>query len=305
MTIETHETLATLAEAQHGAFSIQQALASGVSKSTIWARVAGGLYRQAAQGVLVYSGSPQTWRQQVVVAALSEGGVAAASHRTAAYLHGLVDRPGPTIHIVTQRWLRRRRSDIGVHESNDLTDDDITEIDGIPVTDATRTVVDLGATSPYLVSGALGRALRSRQTDLEQLDSFVARVARRGRRGVGVIRPLIADRRQSERLTESELEDRFMRIVRDFGLPLPVAQFVLNDELGSFVCRADFAYAEARVLIELDGFAHHSDERTFQRDRSKQNRALLLGWSVLRYTWGDVVDRPARIATEISTIVAQ
>ena len=177
-------------------------------------------------------------------------------------------------------------------------------VDGIPTTDPTRTVVDLGATARWLVPGALGNAVREGMTSLAQVDSFIARVARRGRRGVGVVRPLISERRQWENRTESQLEDEFTKIVGDFDLPAPMPQFIVRDESGGFVCRVDFAYPDHRVLIELDGFAYHGDEGTFQSDRTKQNRTQLLGWSILRYTWRDVLDRPGIVAAEIRSVLA-
>lgn len=293
-----------LVAAQHGAFAASQAVALGVPPTTLRSGALRGLYEEAHDGVFFVAGSSGSWRRSVVAAVLSEGDVAAASHQTAAFLHGFVGRRGDDIHVVARRWLRRRRAGINVHESTDLIPGDIESIDGIPTTNATRTVVDLGATAPWLVPGALGNAIRAGSTGLDEVERFVARVARRGRRGVGVIRPLIRDRRRWERRTESELEDRFARIVHDFDLPSPVPQFTVCDDAGRFVCRADFAYPSSRVLIELDGFAFHAGESAFQRDRTKQNRAILLGWSVFRYTWRDVVDRPEAVAAELHTVLA-
>ncbi len=300
---ESIRAVARLAEGQHGAFSTSQALALGMASTSLRRRALRGFYEEVHEGVFVVGGSSPTWNRAVMTAVLSEGDLTAASHQTAAYLFGLVDRPGDAIHVVTTRWLRRPRPDVLVHESTDLIAEDIQIVDGIPVTGPTRTVVDLGATAKWLVSGALGSALRRGLTDLDQVEDFVARVARRGRRGVGVIRPLIEARRGWEELTESDLEDRFALLVRDFSLPKPVAQFSLHDN-GDFVSRADFAYPAAKVLIELDGYRTHADERTFQRDRTKQNRAVLLGWTVLRYTWSDILDRPAMVAAEILTVLA-
>ena len=302
--VDAIRSLAHVAEAQHGAFSLTQAETAGMSRSTLWDRIELGLYRQFQEGVFLIAGTPDSWHRRVVASVLSEGDLAAASHETAALLLGLIDRRGGDIHVVTKRWMRRPRPEVTLHESNDLVASDIVVVDGIPTTNVARTVVDLGATARWLVPGALGHAVRSGQTDLDQVEAFVARVARRGRRGVGVIRPIIRERRRWERRTESELEDQFVKVVRQFDLPEPVAQFILRDDSGDFVCRADFAYPSSRVLVELDGYAHHSDEEAFQKDRTKQNRAQLLGWSVLRYTWRDVVDRPATLASEISAVLA-
>ena len=297
--------LGRIAELQHGVFTSSQAQALGISTGTLARRKAKGYYQEIETGVLAVGGSVDSWRRTLTAAILSEGDLAAASHQTAAFLLGLIDRKGGEIHVVTRRWLRRPRPEIRLHESTDLTESDIIIVDGIPVTNPARTLVDLGATAPWLVRGALGAALRSEMTTLDEIERFIARVARRGRRGVGVIRPLIRERRRWEQRTDSFLEDEFMaKVIVRHDLPEPVTQSTLADADGRFVCRADFAYPAAKVLIELDGFGSHSDESAFQRDRTKQNRAVLLGWTVLRYTWQDVMERPGAIAAEIRAVLA-
>jgi very-short-patch-repair endonuclease len=43
--------------------------------------------------------------------------------------------------------------------------------------------------------------------------------------------------------------------------------------------------------------AYHADAETFQRDRTKQNRALAAGWRTVRFTWEDVVNDPGTVLT--------
>lgn len=229
---------------------------------------------------------------------LAAGPKALASHETAARLWGMTSRVPPQIEVVMPRWERAFR-DFVVHESLDLNPEDGTKLRAIPLTTPQRTVVDLGAVRPWLVEAALGNALRLGLCSIAEVEAFVARVGRRGRRGVGVIRPLLAMRRGWNAATESVLEDRFCEVILEGGLPMPVAQYTVHDADGGFVCRADFAYPEQRLLIELDGAAYHSHALAFQSDRTKQNRSSLLGWRTLRYTWQDVVERPYLIIAQI------
>ena len=60
-----------------------------------------------------------------------------------------------------------------------------------------------------------------------------------------------------------------------------------------------------RLLIELDSEAHHLDRIAFRRDRSKQNRATVLGWTVLRYTWWDLREQPWQVISEVRTALAR
>ncbi|MDJ0955112.1 MAG: DUF559 domain-containing protein [Acidimicrobiia bacterium] len=299
MTTQKHHELASIAEGHHGAFSRSEALAVGIGDTNLFNDVRKGRYRQLQPGVYSIAGSPRSVHQQMAAAVLSMPALAALSHRTAAELWGLMDRGIRQIDVVTTRTDRVRRSGIEIHESNDLVAADIDQVQGLPVTNPVRTVVDLGAVSPWAVEAALEAAVRKHLLVLADVERFVDRVARRGRRGVGVIRPLLEERRQWDAATESALEDLFRRVVAEVGLPTPVAQYVVRDDQDAFICRADFAYPNSRLLIELDSEAHHMDRMTFRRDRSKQNRATVLGWTVLRYTWWDLRDEPYRIAADI------
>lgn len=63
--------------------------------------------------------------------------------------------------------------------------------------------------------------------------------------------------------------------------------------------RVDVAFPDAKVAIEVDGWAFHSDAETFVKDRRRQNVIALLGWQVLRFTWLDLTEHPDRVLAEI------
>jgi hypothetical protein len=236
-------------------------------------------------------------------AVLSGGPTALASHATAATLHGLLDRPLDKVEIVMPRWRRSQQPPFRIHESKDLLPEDRVIVEGIPTTTAARTVVDLGASAPWLVEKGLERGIRQSAFTLADVAAFVGRVGRKGRAGVGIIRPLIEERLHWDGLTESELEDVFRR-VWGVRLPQPVPQYVIEDPHWGFVCRADFAFPAHRIRIELDSEAFHMDRPTFRKDRRVQNRTELLGWRTFRYTWWDLSSRPEVVASELEAALA-
>ena len=213
-----------------------------MSDRSIDSRAADGRYERIAPGVFAIVGAPQTSMQRIAAAVASFPSLAAASHQTAAELWGLTSRGIRAIEVVTTRWDRVRRAAVTVHESLDLVPEDVVAQRGVPITTPVRTVVDLGASNKWLVESALEAGIRRGLFSLAEVEGFVARVAKRGRRGVGVIRPLLAARRKWDEPTESALEDRFRRLLADAGLPDPLPQFVVRDRRGRFVARADFAY---------------------------------------------------------------
>ena len=297
--MDAYRNLAAVAELQHGVVSLDQAREVGFTDHQIERLVDGGRLVRPARGAFLVAGCPATWEQTVMTAVAAAGDAALASHQTAAYLWDLTGFRPDRIDVVMPRWDRSVHACV-VHESKDLTPEDADRTNGIPVTCSVRTVVDLGATAPWLVETALERGIRQGTFRLAEVAGFVARVGRRGRRGVGVIRPLLEQRRRWDSATESELEDLFRKAWSAAGRPEPVTQYRINDFSGSFVCRADFAFPEAMLRIELDSEAYHMDRPTFRKDRSVQNRTELLGWRTLRYTWWDLTTRPGDVVREVA-----
>ena len=50
--------------------------------------------------------------------------------------------------------------------------------------------------------------------------------------------------------------------------------------------------------------AYHTDVDRFQRDRSKQNALIALGWTVLRFTWSDLIERPGYVIGLLTRLAA-
>jgi very-short-patch-repair endonuclease len=55
----------------------------------------------------------------------------------------------------------------------------------------------------------------------------------------------------------------------------------------------------ARIAIEIDGWAWHTDVQRFRTDRRKGNALVRAGWTVLRFTWHDLTNRPDYVISEI------
>jgi hypothetical protein len=228
--------LAAIARDQRGIFTLEQAVASGLSNRTVRSRVDRGIFERIHPGVFGFAGSDTGWHRRVLAAVLSASPPAAASHRTAAFLWGMTARRPDTVEVVTRRHLRVRRQPFTVHESMDLLESDIVEVDGVPTTSAVRTVVDLGASaSPRFVEHCLDTGLRKKFFTAWQVRCFIARVGRPGRIGVGTIRPLVQERLVWATITESDLEDLFRIVVKRSPFPLPDVQYRLFKPNGQVV----------------------------------------------------------------------
>jgi len=93
-------------------------------------------------------------------------------------------------------------------------------------------------------------------------------------------------------ITQSALEDRFLRLCRRYRIPTPVTQHGRKP-------RVDFAWPDRRLIVEVDGWQAHRTRVAFQDDRTNTNRLQLAGNVVLRYTWDDVRIRHAEVAAQV------
>ncbi|CAN5695786.1 type IV toxin-antitoxin system AbiEi family antitoxin domain-containing protein [soil metagenome] len=305
MRLPAENSIAHHASAHHGVVHRKELLAEGRSERTVRRRAADGSLLRVAPEVYRIAGAPSTWHQRVVTACLTEGDPALASHRTAAALWGLDGFQPGIVEVTTPRWLRRRRPGVRVHESTDLADGDRVERSAIPVTSIERTLIDLGAVvHRHKVEQALDDALQRRLTTPEQVRDRFVQLARRGRRGVGVLRPLLERRLGTSGLRPSEFGRRVARLLEGAGLAPPELEHVVHDAAGVFVAQVDLAYVLAQVAIECDGDQWHSGRQRRQGDLDRQNRLVLAGWTILRFTWEDLVQRPHMIVARVRAALA-
>lgn len=300
---EVEVQCALTASAQHGVISRREAFAAGLSKSSLHRRVVSGEWVVVYPGVYRLASVPESWKQRLMAACSWLGKGAVASHRSAAALLGLDGfRPGP-LELSTNRKVGRR-SGLLIHQSDRWLGHDVTVVDGIPVTSPTRTLLDLGAvTDAQTVELGLEDALRKGLTSLPRLRWELRQVGGRGRRGSRILRELLDQRGPRHIPLESALEVKLLRLIRGAGLPLPVQQYEIRSG-GKFVARVDFAYPEALLAIEADGYRFHSMPDVWQKDRTRHNALLGEQWRVISVTWQDIEQRPHEIVRLIRRMLA-
>src|SRR3954454_7718144 len=87
-------------------------------------------------------------------------------------------------------------------------------------------------------------------------------------------------------ITRSELEERFLALVAQAGLPSPL----VNHKRGGYT--SDFAWPELNLIVETDGARTHNTDTAFVQDRRRDIDLFLAGQTTLRFTWADIVERP-------------
>lgn len=282
-----------VAACQHGVVGRRQLVRRGVRVHRIDHRVASGLLEPIHRGVYgVASLSGRLRREFAAVLACGDGSF--VSHRAAGALHGLLPPlvDAAAVSVSTRRDVRIRRVGLRVYRVSRLDEDEVAVLEGLPVTAAARTLLDLGSVSSSReLERALAFALRSRIVDRPTLRELIDRHPRHP--GRGSLRALL-ETDAAPAFTRSEAERRFLELVRRNGLPRPVANTIVEG------FEVDFLWRRARLIVEIDGSRYHENDPAFERDRDRDTVLMAAGFRTMRFTWKKLVREPGRVLVSLS-----
>lgn len=268
--------MAELAERQHGVVARRQLVALGITANVVdwWVRT--GRLHVIHHGVYAVGDRALPRLGPVMAAVLAAGPGAVVSHRSAAWLWNL--RPDSRAVVdVTVAGRRRGRRGIAIHEARSLDPRDRTEVDAIPVTSVTRTLLDFAtAADPGELKRALDEAERARLFDLVSVRDVMARS--RGHHGLKPLGEGLRDLTGPGPVTRSELEARFTAEIAAAGLPPPSQNVLLHGY------EVDALWEDAQLVVELDGYAYHHTRSAFESDRRRDADLQLAGYRVIRVT---------------------
>lgn len=271
-----------------------QLLERGLTAKAVRHRVRTRRLHPVQPGVYAVGRPELTRYGRWMAAVLSCGDGAALSHESAAALWGLVDRESRTV-ISVPPGRQLRRGDIRLHRMR-LDPEDVGTHRGIPVTAAARTLIDLAAVaSAPVVEAAVNAADR---LDLIDPAGLRREIGGRSRiRGLPALRRLLD--RHSFRLTDSELERRFLRLVSKAGIPPPETGVRLNG------FKVDFFWPELGLIVETDGLRYHRTASQQARDRRRDQAHLLAGLTTIRFTYGQIAREQADVTTTLAAIAGR
>jgi hypothetical protein len=272
--------LLALAARQYGVFTLAQALAAGVSQSTVRRRVREEMWVHLYPCVFTTVGTVDSWQRRLMAALLTCGPDAVASHRSAAVVWGLVeDMHVPEITMPYDR--RRTRRGITVHRTRHPQ---FVSRQRFRVSPPMQTLLELAAVLPVnLLERALDNAHRRGLIELRRFAAFLALPRNLSVPGSGDLRRMVAARSPHAAIS-SELESEFFAVLRRVNFPLPVPQYRVITPNGRRRYM-DFAFPEQRIAIELDSYSEHGGHAPFTADRIRQNEVEAMRWHFFRFTW--------------------
>ncbi len=279
---------------QHSVVTHAQLIDLGFTAREIERRLEAARLIRLYRGVyLVGPVAPPLAHQMAAVLACGERSY--LSHGSASHVQWATPyMPNPrTPHVtVVERDARPRR--IRVHRVASLHPSETTTYQRIPITTPARTLLDLAPSlTPRQLERSLAEAFRRRIVRPAALEALIARHP--GRPGTPALRRLLDS---DPAFTRSELEERFLALVREAGLPEPE----VNAELGPY--EIDFLWRDERLAVELDGWSFHSDRLAFEDDRRRDADLVARGYRVVRITWRQIRDEPVAVAARLAAALA-
>lgn len=172
---------------------------------------------------------------------------------------------------------------------------------GVRVATPVRTVLDCARSLPFdealcVADSALRDGLH---TGLRR-EMLLAAVAGSPRTG----------RSRAERvigLADPRAANAFESTTRAIALSVPGLRVEPQGDLGysesGLQQYGDLVDMRLRLLIECESWAYHSGEEPFRRDIRRYTYLVSHGWTVLRFVWEDVMQRPERVRDAIERTV--
>jgi very-short-patch-repair endonuclease len=291
--------LIDLARRQHGVVARRQVTELGVDRWRVARALESGRLERVTTRVLRIPGSPATPQQRAMIACLDVNGVVAAQSAASMWeVPGFFLEP---VHVLATRSPHRDRERAGrMHSSLRLREEDLTSLDGIPVTTPVRTLRDLaGRVHPEKLSQVCDRMLSRRLLRLETLhDALAALPSRGGAPGTAEMRTLILDRPDGYRPADRNLELRFEAIVEKAGDAPFERQVVVGDSDGP-IGRVDFLDRRFRVVVEVQSHLFHTGLVDAARDAERIQRLRRAGWIVVLVTDEEIWHRKAVVIARV------
>jgi very-short-patch-repair endonuclease len=265
--------VAQIAGNQHGVISVAQLRSAGCSAAAI-SRLNGRRLHLIHRGVYAVGHRALSDEGRWMAAVLACGDGAVLSHLSAAALWGIVRKAqaNRTADVtVPGRAGRAARRGIRIHRPKSLPSADCTRQRGIPVTTPTRTLDDI---RPLLSRAQFSSAVREAE--------FRRLPIGNEERGDGA---------------RSELEARVLALCRRHRLPQPGVNVSIDRNI------VDFLWADAFLIVEVDGWNAHRSRSAFEEDRARDARLAVLGYQVIRFTWRQITDDPRGVAETIRALL--
>jgi very-short-patch-repair endonuclease len=297
---DTDHIIAAFAGRQRGVVSRRQLLVEGLSSKEIGSRVRAKRLLPLYAGIYAAGHANLRREGHWLAAVWACGAQAVLSHTDAAAHWGLMPVRGRLIHVTkpSSAGAGPDRSRIRLHRIATLRPWECTLVEAIPTTTVARTLLDL---SPHLRP----RAMEDVIAHANRLDLFDLVAVRRcldehpRQHGAPALRQLLTALEGTDAADlRSMLEVLLLQVCDDHQLPEPAA----NAQVQGFT--VDFYWPTKRLVIEADSYTYHSMPSAFERDRERDQQLTLAGYTVVRFTYKQVIRQRHAVADRVRRLLS-
>jgi predicted transcriptional regulator of viral defense system len=293
--------MADLAERQYAVVALWQLEDLGLNVKVVDKRVAAGRLHRVHRGVYAVGHGLLSHKGHLMAAVLACGPGTVLSHRSAAFLHGILDDSRNRVDVIAPNRRGRAPAGISAHRDGTLTEADRVVIERIPCTSLARTLLDIAATqSPDTLRYAVTQSEVEEVFDLAEVIELLKRS--KGQRGVARLRLAIELHDPQEQEARLELEKKLLRLFKRAGFRPEVNGHLLVNGISLM---PDFMWRDARLIVEADSRRVHGTATAFEKDRLRDQRLAAAGWTVIRVTWRQATEEPERLTRTLRALLAR
>lgn len=266
--------------------------------------IARGTLQRIRRGAYIYNHNadqlnPDDRLRVRCIAAHAVGFQGVFSHESAAVLWGLDLLTVPQmLDAYSRSHCATDRERIHRHKTT-ITPDEVTRLPGtsIMVTTVARTLQDCARSMPFreavvLTDSIMRRGLMEPRKVTEILLNLTGYG---GSAGSILVQAVDAS-------SESAGESLTRCLLMEHRLPSPVMQYPISCEGRNY--RVDFAWPEARLILEFDGEQKYVDHPGRDRYEAARDRALArAGWTVVHLTWADIFNKEIEVVTHLRNLL--
>ena len=266
--------------------------------------IAGGTLQRIRRGAYIYNHNadqlnPDDRLRVRCIAAHTVGFQGVFSHESAAVLWGLDLLTVPQmLDAYSRSHCATDRERIHRHKTA-ISPDEVTRLPGtsIMVTTVARTLQDCARSMPFREAVVLADSIMRRglMEPHEVIETLLNLTGYGGSAG-----PFLAQAVDAS--SESAGESLTRCLLMEHRLPSPVSQYPISCEGRNY--RVDFAWPEARVILEFDGEQKYVDHPGRDRYEATRDRALArAGWTVVHLTWADIFNKELEVVTHLRNLL--
>ena len=296
--VEARRIAYSLASSQEGVVTRSQLLEQGVSHDVVKTWVRSGYVFRFLPGVYSLGRPADTDEAHWMAGVLYAGHGSILAGETAARAWG-ISQVYSEIEVVRSHGTRTVMKGLPPHQQSRfafrkgaIVPDDFVWRNSLPLMDPARVLIDLcgRVDEPQLRR----YFIEAGRNDLLTADCLV-RMERRSLkfRNRKNLTRLIALWDPSAGRIRSILEGEFKLLCAEGKVRPPL----MNQRVGRY--EVDAVWFEEKVIVELDGRKFHSDAVALAADSEKTRYLRSLAYTVLRFTWNDVIERPEWVLDQI------